>query len=72
MRESLRLSPTAFARTVVPKEDTTLCGGKYAVKAGTRVVLQNTITQRDPAVWGEDVSSRLSIDAIISVLIPGI
>lgn len=54
MRESLRLAPTAPARIVVPKEDTVI-GGKYAVKKGAALNMFATISQHDPAVWGEDV-----------------
>ncbi|EIN12923.1 fatty acid hydroxylase [Punctularia strigosozonata HHB-11173 SS5] len=54
MRESLRLSPTAFARAVSPKEDTTLCKGKYAVKARARLSILAAFAHRDPSVWGED------------------
>ncbi|EIN10223.1 cytochrome P450 oxidoreductase OrdA-like protein [Punctularia strigosozonata HHB-11173 SS5] len=54
MRESLRLAPTAFARTVLPKEDTTLCNGKYAVAAGQRIVMLAAFAHLDPTVWGED------------------
>ncbi|KAK0486339.1 fatty acid hydroxylase [Armillaria novae-zelandiae] len=54
MRESLRLGPTAPARTVAPIEDTTLGGGKYFVKAGSSIVIQAYLMHRDPKVWGED------------------
>ncbi|OBZ71165.1 hypothetical protein A0H81_08482 [Grifola frondosa] len=53
MRESLRLSPTAPARTVTPIEDTTL-GGKYAVQKDDIIVLNMIGAQRDPKVWGDD------------------
>ena len=58
LRETLRLSPTATARSVVPKEDIILHGssGDYAVKAETPLVLQVGVMMRDPKVWGEDVS----------------
>ncbi|KAK0494970.1 fatty acid hydroxylase [Armillaria luteobubalina] len=54
MRESLRLGPTASARTAAPIEDTTLGGGKYFVKAGTSLTIQTYVMHRDPKVWGED------------------
>ncbi|KAI0354817.1 fatty acid hydroxylase [Trametes cingulata] len=53
MRESLRLGPTAPARTVAPLEDTTLCG-KYFVGKGTSIIINAYNTHRDPKVWGED------------------
>ena len=58
MRESLRLGPTAPARTVMPVEDTVI-GGKYAVKKGTAIIVNAWNTHRDPNVWGEDVRRRL-------------
>lgn len=68
MRETLRLAPTAFARTVLPTEDTTVLDGKYAVKKGQRIVISSVTVHRDPAVWGEDVSYfhlfRADIDAL--------
>jgi cytochrome P450/NADPH-cytochrome P450 reductase len=56
--KSMRLYPPATARGVVPHEDTTLCNGKYAVKAGQIIGIQSMITQRDTTVFGEDVSGR--------------
>lgn len=53
MRESLRLQPP-FPHNVTALEDTTIGGGKYAVKAGAPIVVQNWVAQRDPAVWGDD------------------
>ena len=58
MRESLRLGPTAPARTVMPVEDTVI-GVKYAVKKGTAIIVNAWNTHRDPNVWGEDVRGRL-------------
>lgn len=55
MRESLRLAPTASTRTVEALEDTTLAGGKYAVKAGGPITLHMWTIHRDPLVWGSDV-----------------
>ncbi|KAI0365331.1 fatty acid hydroxylase [Pilatotrama ljubarskyi] len=53
MRESLRLGPTAPARTVAPLEDTTIAG-KYFVEKGTSIIINAYNTHRDPKVWGED------------------
>ncbi|KAI0655429.1 bifunctional P-450/NADPH-P450 reductase [Cubamyces menziesii] len=53
MRESMRLSPTAPARSVAPLEDTVI-GGKYFVEKGTFMTINTVATQRDPKVWGED------------------
>ncbi len=54
MRESLRLGPTAPARTVMPIEDTVLAG-KYAVEGGASVIVNVYTAHRDPKVWGDDV-----------------
>ncbi|KAI5116970.1 hypothetical protein M0805_002171 [Coniferiporia weirii] len=64
MRESLRLTPTATARSVMPFEDTYLIGGdgdasnptnkKYEVKKGIAIMTHLPIIQTDPRVWGED------------------
>ena len=35
-------------------EDTTIGGGKYAIKAGTPVLLQTWVAMKDPKVFGED------------------
>ncbi|KAI0329045.1 bifunctional P-450/NADPH-P450 reductase [Cubamyces sp. BRFM 1775] len=53
MRESMRLGPTAPARSVAPLEDTVI-GGKYFVEKGTFITINTMITQRGPKVWGED------------------
>jgi cytochrome P450/NADPH-cytochrome P450 reductase len=55
----MRLYPPVSGRAVVPKEDTTLCGGKYAVKAGEFLIVSTYVAQRDEKVWGDDVSGRL-------------
>lgn len=52
----MRLYPPATARGVVSLEDTTVCDGKYAIKKGQFLVIQNICAQRDPKLWGEDVS----------------
>ncbi|KAJ7027601.1 fatty acid hydroxylase [Mycena alexandri] len=54
MRETLRLTPTAGKRAVVPLEDTTIGGGKYFVKAGQTIIIHVWNMHRDPLVWGED------------------
>lgn len=56
MRETLRLAPTASSRAMLPNEDTTLGGGKWAVKKSVPIVIHTFEMQRDPRVWGEDVS----------------
>jgi hypothetical protein len=55
MRETLRLTPPAPARSVMSLEDTTLAGGKYAIKARAPIVLQFWSIHRAPLVWGDDV-----------------
>ncbi|KAH9922470.1 cytochrome P450 [Fomitopsis serialis] len=54
LRETLRLSPPAPLRNVESVDDTTLCGGKYAVKKGEAVTVLEVVMMRDPKVWGED------------------
>ncbi|TFK87927.1 cytochrome P450 [Polyporus arcularius HHB13444] len=53
MRETLRLSPTAPARTVAPFEDVTI-GGKYFVRKGQSIIVNTYDCQRDRKVWGDD------------------
>ncbi|KAI0629782.1 cytochrome P450 [Trametes polyzona] len=53
MRETLRLDPTAPARTVAPFEDTALLG-KYFVAKDTSITVNTYDCQRDKTVWGED------------------
>jgi len=67
MRESLRLAPTAPARTVTPIDDVVL-GEKYSVKAGSFLTLQIWVMHRDPKVWGEDVGVNVNfcLDSFIS------
>jgi len=65
MRETLRLAPTAPARTVTPVEDVVL-GGKFFIKAGTSVMIQSWMSQRDPAVWGEDVSDFKRLENVVT------
>lgn len=54
MRETLRLQPPAVARAVTSEVDTTVCNGKYPVKANQVVAVQNWCAMKDPALWGED------------------
>ncbi len=67
MRETLRLTPTAGKRAVVPLEDTTIGGGKYFVKAGQTVIIQVWNMHRDPLVWGEDVGHLLCADYVVLI-----
>ncbi|KAF7341717.1 Fatty acid hydroxylase [Mycena sanguinolenta] len=55
MRETLRLYPTASARATNAREDTTLDGGKYALKKGDIIIVLTGPMQRDPSIWGSDV-----------------
>ncbi|KAH9836403.1 cytochrome P450 [Rhodofomes roseus] len=54
LRESLRMGPAAPMRSVEASEDTTIGGGKYAVKKGQTVAVLTAQALRDPKVWGED------------------
>ncbi|KAJ7740466.1 fatty acid hydroxylase [Mycena maculata] len=54
MREALRLAPTAPMRSTTSLEDTTIGGGKYAIKKGAGIAISVWSMHRDPAVWGED------------------
>ena len=56
MRETLRLTPTAPGRGLAAIEDTTLGNGKYFIKAGQPMYVLTWVYQKDPSVWGEDVS----------------
>jgi cytochrome P450/NADPH-cytochrome P450 reductase len=58
IREAMRLYPPVAGRIVVPRENTTLCGGKHAVKAGKFLLVSTYVSQRDEKVWGDDVSGR--------------
>ena len=57
MRESLRLSPTAPLRTISANEDVAIGGGKYFIPKGQSVVINAERAQRDPKVYGDDVST---------------
>ncbi|KAJ7118091.1 cytochrome P450 [Mycena epipterygia] len=54
MRETLRLCPTAPVRATSSVEDTSIGGGKYALKKGDTLLLLLWQIHRDPAVWGSD------------------
>lgn len=56
MREALRLAPPAPFRGITPLEDTTLKNGTYAVNKDQAILINVYASQRDPNVWGEDVS----------------
>ena len=56
MRESLRLGPSVPGRMIESLKDQTLKNGKYAVAKGEILVVCNFIAQRDPKVFGDDVS----------------
>ncbi|KAL1937787.1 hypothetical protein VTO73DRAFT_12806 [Trametes versicolor] len=55
MRETLRLAPTAPARTVAPFEDT-IIGGKYFVEKDASITVDTFDCQRDREVWGDDAA----------------
>ncbi|KAF7346793.1 Fatty acid hydroxylase [Mycena sanguinolenta] len=54
MRETLRLAATAPIRQTAALKDTTIGGGKYAVKKGAPILVISWELHRDPAVWGDD------------------
>ena len=56
MREALRLAPPAPFRGVTPLEDTLLKDGTYSVTKDQAILINVYACQRDPKVWGEDVS----------------
>lgn len=55
LRETLRVTPSIPVRSTTAKEDTTIGGGKYAVKKGSTILLIYDCAAKDPAVWGDDV-----------------
>lgn len=57
MRETLRLAATASIRTTSSLEDTTIGGGKYAIKKDATFLILVWELHRDPAIWGDDVSA---------------
>lgn len=52
------MGPAAPMRAVQAHEDTTIGGGKYAVKKGQTIAILTMQALRDPKVWGEDVSTH--------------
>jgi cytochrome P450/NADPH-cytochrome P450 reductase len=56
IREAMRLHPPVTARGTSSMEDQTIGNGKYAIKKGQFIIVQNICAQRDPKVWGDDVS----------------
>ncbi|KAJ7622599.1 fatty acid hydroxylase [Mycena polygramma] len=54
MRETLRLAATAPIRQTSPLADTTIGGGKYALKKDSAILIHVWELHRDPAIWGED------------------
>ena len=55
MREVLRIHPPSVTRTVHCLEPTTIGNGKYAITPDDNLVINVAFTNRDPAVWGDDV-----------------
>jgi len=55
MREVLRIHPPVAIRTVHCLEPTTIGNGKYAITPDDHIVINAAFTNRDPAVWGDDV-----------------
>lgn len=45
-------------RAVSSKEDTTIGGGKYLIETGVTIIANTWTIQRDPQVWGDDVSAN--------------
>lgn len=61
MRESLRLSPTAPVRVASANEDTVIGEGKYFIPKGQAIVINAERAQRDPNVYGDDVSNVAAV-----------
>ena len=59
MREILRFRPPAQSRFVHCLEPTTIGNGKYALTPDDHIMLNVASTNRDPAVWGDDVRPSL-------------
>ena len=55
MREVLRIHPPGVTRTVHCLEPTTIGNGKYAITPDDDIVISVASTNRDPAIWGDDV-----------------
>lgn len=56
LREALRLNVPAAMRAASSQEDTTIGGGKYVIEKGVSIVANAWTIQRDPKVWGDNVS----------------
>ena len=54
IKETLRLNSPIPVFTVIPKEDTSLAGGKYRVKKGDTITMNLKGLHHDPAAWGSD------------------
>ncbi|KAK3705239.1 hypothetical protein LTR37_013400 [Vermiconidia calcicola] len=54
IKETLRLNSPIPLVSVNPKEDTSLAGGKYRVKKGDVMTINNKGLHHDPMVWGQD------------------
>jgi cytochrome P450/NADPH-cytochrome P450 reductase len=57
LMETLRIWPTAPAFALRAKEDTTIGGGRYAVRASDTVMVLVPLLHRDPKVWGDDAEA---------------
>lgn len=66
LRESLRVTPSIGQFAVEPENDEVIGNGKYFIKKGTTVVVMAGDIQRDPSVWGEEVSQRIYWEIIKS------
>ncbi|KJZ75343.1 hypothetical protein HIM_05269 [Hirsutella minnesotensis 3608] len=56
IKETLRLNGPISFFSGVPKEDTWLANGKYAVKKNTAITVNLKGLHHDPAVWGNDAN----------------
>ncbi|KAK2611954.1 hypothetical protein QQS21_002060 [Conoideocrella luteorostrata] len=56
IKETLRLNGPISLFTVVPREDTWLANGKYAVKKDTAIFVNIKGLHHDPAIWGSTVN----------------
>ena len=55
LREVLRFHPPAAARFSHCLEPTTIGKGRYALTPDDHILINSISTNRDPAVWGDDV-----------------
>lgn len=55
LKEVLRFHPPAAARFVCCLEPTTIGKGRYALTPDDHILVNSISTNRDPAVWGDDV-----------------